>query len=335
MFKFANNIFATIKGEQYGLYINIDSENELHYYVVNATAVNNKIKIIDSHEYNTELELLDFIHDKGIVSIFISGKGIIYKSFNENFIDPEIAFNSVFKNIDSSQFYYQFNGNMDLNWIAISRKNIIDSTIQNLLKKVLIKSIKILPPQNIDYINSEKIEQNKHFGKLELNFSNSLESILVSETDSQIYYKDNEFSCNYGPAIYALHIKNNTNILVNYNSKADEINKYKIANYSIFYSSILVFILLIVNILIFNKYSSEVALQQNILFSNNSNISIINNLESELKKKQKIIKTDGINNNFIYSRAISTLSEQVPKSINLLELSIIPIRFRSDKIIIN
>jgi Tfp pilus assembly protein PilN len=338
MFNYLKNIEILKSNRAIGLHCNVNGgSNPVFSYVI-LVRKKGKVEIESQAEIQCEFEKLhEVIPTKYPVYLSIDGKGILHKQI-EN--DPsKSAIQMAIPNANENDFVYElFNGTSQKKYISFTRKEFIDEILAKLsAQKFQVIGLTISPfsclglfeifhdlPSTIIVGNFElELDRATHeiisFCKLDMNVGSGNYSIGDSEISSAMLLPF------YNCLTYYTNRSGNDDYPVVSSQKTEFVSKrlFEIAGAGIL---IFLFIILLVNFVIFSNYTEEKQKLDENVSANKELITRLNHVKEELSWKEKFIGQAGTDRKNWFSFFADRIGASVPDEITLEKLDFHPIR---------
>jgi len=339
MLEIVDNIIKSFKKEKYGLQICLKKDKQIEYYLLHIRQSRNGVKILNKFS-TTEFDLLkNVLTEKLPISIYISGNGVLIKKTKEKIETNDDLFKNLFGNIDSEKFYFQSNLQFEYKWIAIIRKEAIQPILSEILKlKVFMFDVTILPPITVESIPLLGSHDKVLFGDKALIFNDYLTSIEQTTQVKEYNLLNCAISSSFLPSFYLSTKLKDRNQSIYFDSEfysEKDYKAYRAYNKIIGYSLVLLLILLSLNFATISYYNSQIIYQKESLLRSEASLKQINELKNVRNKKRRFVETQNIHNGAHHCKYINEISSAVPNNIILNSITISPIRFKSNKLIID
>lgn len=336
MIKSIDSILNILKNESFGLHVFMNENNQFSYYLIHLIKTKSTYKIIGDQIIIDATKVNGIIKKHSIISIFVSGNGILLKKVNTKIDDLNQTFKQIFGNIDMNNFYVQTNRISENNWIGIVRKDLIEKALSPIISlEFFLLNIEFLPPTFNNYGPDYSSLKHLHFGKQKLFYSGSLESIEIDEDYSDIIINNNNISNDFLPAFYIAtqnSVEHKNDELNEKYSNSNEFKSFRYQQYLKAASILLLIVLLSINYFLYSKYYAKVNFQNELLSVNTTTIDQITKLTEISENKRKFIEKEGILNKTNHCFLINTIAKCTPNSIVLTRIDVFPIIIKSGNI---
>jgi len=322
--------------------IEISTYNGKDNYLVSALQKGQKELTIDSQFEAESINLIsEKLPKKQHVFLTINTSNVLFKKVTTSNINQNAILNAAFPNINTQDFYYEIiSGNNNTSFIALCRKNYVDTIIDDFkAKNIFVTSFSLgnnLITEITDFVNLKSIKS-----------SNALVTLDGKITDiniTDVINNREEYNVNGLLTLsrYVLSLSGALTSFLNTNNRVTnseekvyslfEDFKHQILFKKVLQGSLIVFLAaLLINFFLFNHYFNKVNELQQTAQVNTINKNTVLSLDEKLKKTQKlatdILKSNASKSSFYINEIITG----IPNSILLSELNYQPLQKRIKK----
>lgn len=312
------------------------------------------VKVKDTFQASLT-EILEKLPAKYPVALTIDGKGVLYKTGDPDWVNPQQVFRELVPQSDFRDFYQQLIPHPELLWVALARKSNIQPVLQ-LFKEKSFSVIDLqLGPFRVEgiYPLLEHPGENWQLPAYGLQWDGSLIMKIVAGGTPEPF--DFVLGDEKIPIDVIIPFAHAFTALM----QADELNnafpdilegrmqylyKQRIAKTGI---AVLLFYLIILlgNYLLFTDYSQKLTVVQASYRNNLKTISKLEQLVDELRQKELLVKKTGFEDRTQLSYLADRLAATVPENITLTQIAINPLtekmrsnetpRFVTDQMVIS
>jgi len=322
--------------------IEISTYNGTDNYLVSALQKGQKELTIDSQFEAESINLIsEKLPKKQHVFLTINTSNVLFKKVTTSNTNQNAILNAAFPNINTQDFYYEIiSGNNNTSFIALCRKNYVDTIIDDFkAKNIFVTSFSLgnnLITEITDFVNLKSIKS-----------SNALVTLDGKITDiniTDVINNREEYNVNGLLTLsrYVLSLSGALTSFLNTNNRVTnseekvyslfEDFKHQILFKKVLQGSLIVFLAaLLINFFLFNHYFNKVNELQQTAQVNTINKNTVLSLDEKLKKTQKlatdILKSNASKSSFYINEIITG----IPNSILLSELNYQPLQKRIKK----
>jgi len=322
--------------------IEISTYNGTDNYLVSALQKGPKELTIDSQFEAESINLIsEKLPKKQHVFLTINTSNVLFKKVTTSNTNQNAILNAAFPNINTQDFYYEIiSGNNNTSFIALCRKNYVDTIIDDFkAKNIFVTSFSLgnnLITEITDFVNLKSIKS-----------SNALVTLDGKITDiniTDVINNREEYNVNGLLTLsrYVLSLSGALTSFLNTNNRVTnseekvyslfEDFKHQILFKKVLQGSLIVFLAaLLINFFLFNHYFNKVNELQQTAQVNTINKNTVLSLDEKLKKTQKlatdILKSNASKSSFYINEIITG----IPNSILLSELNYQPLQKRIKK----
>ncbi|MCF2875144.1 MULTISPECIES: hypothetical protein [unclassified Tenacibaculum] len=314
------------------------SDNSEKINVLNVSKKKNELVITDRNQYKTPEEVLTSFKTQKHSYLVINNQQVLSKKVNIVDEDERLVVRNTFPNIVLGDFYYEMYSNKESTFIAICRKNYVDELIKKYQKlKISIVGFSL---------GNLSVQQLLPFYERSLYTSNAYVAINNKRVEeiSKLEVKEETYSINdlsiannevlglagvlsvfFDKSIFQKGLEEqNSRLLKSFTSK-------KLFDISLKVGLGFLFIVLLINFLLFSSYNSKVNELNEYVVLNKTQKEFLLRLKKEIAQKEKVVKsleTASLSN---VSRYLDIIAKEIPNTILLKELKYQPIKSQVKK----
>ena len=278
--------------------IEITSSNNKDCYLVTFLLKRKKVLTIDLQFEDTSVDLVtNKLPKKQHVFLSVNTDHVLFKKTTTSSKNLKGVLNTTFPNINIQDFYYEIiSGNNNTSFIALCRKNYVDTIIEDLkTKNIFVTSFSLgnnLVSEITNFINVKSIESSN----AQITFDNKITDVKITNVTGHEEYNLNglvtssKYILSLSGALTSFLKTNNrvSNSEEKINSLFEDF-KHLILFKKILQGSLVIFLVaLLINFFVFNHYFSKVDELQQTSQVNTVNKNAILTLDKKLQKTQKI-----------------------------------------------
>jgi len=322
--------------------IEISSRNSKDTFLVTSLRKRKKELTIDMQ---FEVESVDLIAEKlpkkQHVFLIVNTNHVLFKKVTTSNTNQNAILNGAFPNINTHDFYYEIiSGNNNTSFIALCRKNYVDTIIDDFkAKNIFVTSFSLsnnLITEITNFVTLKSIQSSN----AQVTLDGEIKDVNITDTIN----KQEEYDVNglLTANKYILSLSGALTAFLNTNNRIsnseEKINslfqdfKHQILFKKGLQGSLIVFLVaLLLNFFLFNHYFSKVNELQQTSQVNTINKNAVLSLDKKLKKTEKIatdiLKSSASKSSFYVNEIIKL----IPNSILLSELNYQPLQKRIKK----
>jgi Tfp pilus assembly protein PilN len=301
------------------------------YQVLELTKKRRELVISKQENYASQKAVFESLKNRKHLFLILNNEQILFKSIPLTAVSEDRLVKTAFPTIVLQDFYVEVLKNDTTSFIAICRKDVIDTLIQEYAAKgifVIDFSLGNLAIKNVQsYLQESQIYTSNACIILE---NNKIETIEIKTPLQEIYHINGLDVPNKYVLSFAGILSYYSNELHTYSStlKKRLTNIYKQQRFfalGLKYSLGFLFIALLINFLVFSSYQKKVSELQTEVLINESYKKQLTSLNDLVTKKKKIVESISSASN---SRAIwyvNEISKTVPSSLYLDEIKYQPL----------
>jgi len=322
--------------------IEISSSNSKDTFLVTSLRKRKKELTIDMQ---FEVESVDSIQEKlpkkQHVFLAVNTSHVLFKKVTTSSTNQNAILNAAFPNINTQDFYYEIiSGNNNTSFIALCRRNYVDTIIDDFkAKNIFVTSFSLsnnLITEITDFVTLKSIQSSN----AQISLDHKITDVSITDANNN----QEEYNVNGLLTLsrYVLSLSGALTSFLNTNNRVsnseEKINslfegfKHQILFKKVLQGSLIVFLVaLLLNFFLFNHYFSKVNELQQTSQVNTINKNAVLSLDKKLKKTEKIatdiLKSSASKSSFYVNEIIKL----IPNSVLLSELNYQPLQKRIKK----
>lgn len=326
-----------LNGNRFGGVEHTSNNGQEYLYSTILKKAKNEVLIDSRSEANFVKELAATFPKNTSVFLIINNENVLTKEIDGQIRDPLKLVHTAFPNINLSEFYYEVIVQNDIHFISICRRSYVMETIETYKKNGI--SVTNLSLGNsifasiIGFIDSNQISSSNAFIDVS---DNEIKAIEKKEQSEFKLYDINGLEVNNknilstSGALASILIKkiNITNFGAETQQLVNDFKSIMFFKQLLKFGLILIFSLLLINFLIFNYYFNEVNILEQTAQINKEAKSQVLELNAKVLKAQKKVEDMLQNSTSKSSYFINDLLQNLPTTIQLIELNYQPLKKR-------
>jgi len=314
-----------------GIFIKILSDEKLYFHAISLTIDKNNINITNNITTENEKEILDFLDPKSPLFINIEGKGVLHKENKLGTNKKNI--NRIFPNININDFSFQFfQPESGKGFVSLIRKTALNKIKDKFETKGHFIIDISLGPFTAFFLREmlDSGEDGFMAGSHKVVLENGLiKSIIVNSDDQENYYiNDIKLSSVVLPVFsqVASYIAEEKVVLNDdLDCNDNEFKYFKYFKKSGIALLVIVFSLLLVNYMFFEKYKNKRDELSLTAIQNKNDVEKIESLNRDIELAENIVENSGIARVTFFSFYADRIASFLPSKIVLTEMWVQPI----------
>jgi len=322
--------------------IEISSRKSKDFFLVTSLRKRKKELVIDKQfEVESVDLLLETLPKKQHVFLAVNTSHVLFKKVTTSNTNQNAILNAAFPNINTQDFYYEIiSGNNNIHFIALCRKNYVDTIIDDFkAKNIFVTSFSLsnnLITEITDFVTLKSIQSSNAQVTLDGKITDVNITITINKQEEYNVnglITSNKYILSLSGALTAFLNTNNriSNSEEKINSLFEDFKHQVLFKKGLQGSLIVFLVALLLNFFLFNHYFSKVNELQQTSQVNTNNKNVVLSLDKKLKKTEKIA-TDILKSNASKSSFyINEIIKLIPNSMLLSELNYQPLQKRIKK----